>query len=113
MRVGSVLRDTVLVSALIAALLVVAGIATGRAALGLGLGAGLLIGSTNGHLVLATLRTRASSFALVSVARLIALGGVAVGVALLLGPYAWSVLIGVAAAQAVMVGAAIRQGLRA
>lgn len=112
MRVGSVLRDTVLVSALIAALLLVAGVATGRAALGLGLGAGLLIGSTNGHLVLATLRTRAS-FALVSVARLIALGGVAVAVALLLGPYAWSVLIGVAAAQAVMVGAAVRQGLRA
>ena len=112
MRVGSVLRDTVLVSALIAALLLIAGIATGRAPLGFGLGAGLLIGSTNGHLVLATLRTRAS-FALVSMARLIALGGVAVGVALVLGPYAWSVLIGVAAAQAVMVGAAIRQGLRA
>lgn len=112
MKVGSVLRDTVVVSTLTAALFLIAGIASGHAAVGFGLGAGLLIGSTNGHLVLATLRTRAS-FALVSVGRLIALSGVAVGVALVLGPYAWSVLIGVAAAQAVMVGAAVRQGLRA
>jgi hypothetical protein len=37
----------------------------------------------------------------------------AIGVALLLGPQAWSVLIGVAAAQILLVVAAVRQGVRA
>jgi hypothetical protein len=111
-RVGTVLRDSVTSSAVIAALSVVVGLGTGHVAVGFGLGAGLLIGSTNGYLLVATLERKAP-FALASVVRLILLSGVAVGVALLLGPQAWSVMIGVAAAQAVLVVAAVRQGVRA
>ena len=111
MRVGTVLRNSVTASTGIAALSVLGGLATGHVAVGFGLGAGLLIGSTNGHLLVATLERRAP-FALASIARLIALSVVAVGVALLLGPQAWSVMIGVAAAQGVLVVAAVRQGMR-
>ncbi len=107
----TVLKETVAASAGLAALCIVAGAITGHLPVGMGLGAGLLIGSSNGHLVVATLRTSAP-FALASVGRLLLLSAVAVGVALLLGPQAWSVLIGVAAAQLVMVVAAVRRGVR-
>jgi hypothetical protein len=45
--------------------------------------------------------------------RLAALSAVAVGAALLLQTSAWTVLIGVGAAQLVMVATSVRQGLRA
>lgn len=111
MRVGTVLRNSVTASVSIAALSIAAGLLSGHPAIGFGLGAGLLIGSTNGHLVVATLERKAP-FALASIARLFVLSVAAVGVALLLGPHAWSVLLGVAAAQVVLVIAAVRQGLR-
>lgn len=112
MRVGTVLRDSVGAAAVIAALSVATGIVTGHAGVGFGLGAGLLIGSTNGRLVVLSLQTKAP-FAVASVARLILLSAVAVVVALLLGPQAWSVMIGVAAAQLLLVVASVRHGLRA
>jgi hypothetical protein len=111
-RVGTVLRDSVASSVALAAVAVAAGTISGHLAIGFGLGAGLLIGSTNGHLVTATLERRAP-FVLASVARLMVLSVAAIGVALLLGPQAWSVLIGVAAAQILLVVAAVRQGVRA
>jgi hypothetical protein len=111
-KVGTVLRDSVAASVTLAAVAVAAGMVMGHLAIGFGLGAGLLIGSTNGHLVAATLQRRAP-FALASIARLMVLSVAAIGVALLLGPQAWSVLIGVATAQALLVVAAVRQGVRA
>lgn len=111
MRVGTVLRNSVAASVSLAALSIAAGLLSGRPAVGFGLGAGLLIGSINGHLVAATLERKAP-FALASIARLIVLSVSAIGVALLLGPQAWSVLLGVAAAQVALVIAAVRQGLR-
>jgi hypothetical protein len=107
-----VLRDSTVVSVALAALSVAGGLITAHPVAGFGMGAGLLIGSFNGRLVVATLEHRVP-FALASVARLVLLSAIAIGLATLLGPSAWSVLIGVAAAQLVMVGTAIRQGLRA
>lgn len=112
MRVGTVLRDSVIAAVVIAAASAGAGAVTGHAGIGFGLGAGLLIGSSNGRLVVATLQFKAS-FALASVARLVLLSAAAVGIALFLGPEAWSVMIGVAAAQVLLVMAAVRQGVRA
>lgn len=112
MRVGTVLRDSVTAAIVVAAVSVAIGGVTGHPGVGFGLGAGLLIGSANGRLVVASLEMKAP-FVLASVARLILLSAAAVGVALLLGSQAWSVMIGVAGAQVVLVVAAVRQGVRA
>jgi hypothetical protein len=111
-KVGGMLRETVAASAAIAAsTILLAGLA-GHLAVGIGLGAGLMIGAFNGHLV-AGLLHREAPFLAASMARLAFVSAVAILVALMLGSAAWAVLLGVAAAQAVMVAAAVRQGLRA
>lgn len=110
MKVGTMLRSSVAASVLIAAASIAFGAATGRLESGIALAAGLLIGATNGRLVVATLG-RANSFVLASVGRLILLTAVAFGVAVLLGPQAWLVLLGVGLAQLVMFASAVRQGL--
>ncbi len=106
------LRSSLAASVLIAAGSIVFGAAVGRLEAGIALAAGLLIGSVNGRLVIATLG-RTNSFVLASVGRLILLTAIAIGVAVLLGPQAWLVLLGVGLAQIVMVASAVRQGLRA
>ena len=112
MKVGGLLRDTVAVSSAVAVLvLLITGIA-GLLTLGIGLGAGLMIGSLNGHLV-AALLARDTPFVMGSVIRMAILSAVAVLAAVILGSPAWAVLLGVGGAQLVMVGAGVRQGLRA
>ena len=112
MKVGGVVRETVVASATLASLIVlVAGVA-GHLSLGLGLGAGLVIGSFNGRLVAGTLEMGAP-FVASSVIRTAAVSALAILAAVLLGTSPWAVLIGVGAAQLVMVAAGIRQGLRA
>lgn len=112
MKVGGLLRDTVAVSSAMAVLvLLIAGIA-GQLTLGIGLGAGLIIGSLNGHLAAALLATE-TPFVMGSVVRMAVLSAVAILAAVLLGSPAWAVLLGVGGAQLVMVGAGVRQGLRA
>ena len=106
------LRETAAASAVFAACAVLLAGALGHLSIGIGLGAGLLIGSFNGHLV-AGLLQRQAPFVAASVARLALVSALAILVAMLLGSAAWSVLIGVGAAQAVMAGTAVRQGLRA
>ena len=56
---------------------------------------------------------RDSPFVFGSLMRLAALSALAIVVALVFGSAPWSVLIGVAAAQVVMVAMSVRQGLRA
>ncbi len=85
--------------------------ASGHAPAGLGIALGLVIGSANGYLIVALL-DRNSSFLFASLMRLTALTALAVGGALLLQSSAWTVLLGVAAAQLVMVAAGVRRGLR-
>ena len=89
-----------------------AGFAAGQRPIGVGLALGLLVGAVNGELIQRVIDSRAP-FAISSIFRMGAISAVAVVVALLVGASPIAVLLGVAAAQLVMAGAAVRQGLRA
>lgn len=80
--------------------------------IGLGLALGLVVGSANGELI-RRLIVRRAPFVFASVARMMAMSGVAIALAFAFGASPVAVLLGVAAAQFVMVGAAVREGLRA
>ena len=112
MKLGGMVRDTVVASAALATMVVIVAGAAGNLSLGIGLGAGLIIGSFNGRLVAGTLELGAP-FVASSVVRMAAVSAVAILAALVLGIAPWALLIGVGAAQLVMVAAGIRQGLRA
>lgn len=112
MKVGGVVRETVVASAALAVVIVlIAGVA-GHLPIGVGLGAGLVIGSFNGSLVAGTLDMGAP-FVASSVVRMAAVSAIAILAPVMLGIAIWAVLIGVAAAQLIMVAASVRQGLRA
>jgi hypothetical protein len=108
---NNLLRETLAGSTALAVLIVIAAALAGHLNLGIGLAAGLVIGSLNGHLV-AALMARDTPFVAGSFVRMALVSAVAVLAAFLLGSQAWAVLLGVGAAQLVMVGAGIRQGLR-
>lgn len=91
---------------------ILVGALAGHSAVGLGAALGLVIGSSNGYLVIALL-DRDSPFVFGSLMRLATLSALAIGVAIVFRTAPWSVLIGVAAAQVVMVAVSVRQGLRA
>jgi len=112
MKLGPVIRDTVVASAALATIIVLVAGAAGDFLLGVGLGVGLVIGSFNGHLVAGTLGTGAP-FVASSLVRMAVVSAVAILAAVLLGATVWAVLIGVGAAQLIMVAAGVRQGLRA
>jgi len=84
----------------------------GHASVGMGLAAGLLLGSLNGYLI-QSLLGRGTPFVAGSLLRLVMFSSVAVVAALLLRGVGWSVPLGIGVAQLVMVGAGVRQGLRA
>jgi len=111
-RFGGILKETVAASAATAIVAILAGAMLGHFSTGAGLAAGLLIGSLNGHALVA-LMTRGAPFLASTIVRLAAFSAVAIGVAILLRSDAWAVLLGVAAAQGVLVAASIRRGLRA
>jgi hypothetical protein len=104
-------RQTVAVSAALGLVAGLAAAVSGHFSIGVGLGAGLLIGSFNGYLLVALL-DRNVPFVSSSIVRLAAVSAAAILVAILIGSAMWSVLIGVAAAQLVMVATSVRQGLR-
>ena len=112
MRFGGILKETVAASAAAAAVTILAGAVLGHLSTGAGLAAGLLIGSLNGH-ALAALMARGTPFVASTVVRLAAFSAVAIAVAILLRGDVWAVLLGVAAAQGMLVAASIRRGLRA
>jgi len=109
-RFGGILRETVIACAAAAAIAVVAGIALGHVSTGLGLAAGLVIGGFNAHAVAGVLQRR-MPFVAGTVGRLVFFSVTAVLAALLLRSDAWAVLLGVGAAQVVMVATSVRQGL--
>jgi hypothetical protein len=106
------LRDTVIASAILAALVAIFGVAFGQLSIGSGLAIGLLLGSANGYAI-AGLLGQAAPFLAGSVLRLSTFTALGLLVALALGVSAWPVMLGVGAAQLVMVAAGVRQGLRA
>lgn len=104
-------RETVVACATLGLAVAVAATVAGHASFGIGIAAGLLIGSTNGYLMVALL-DQDSSFLFASLMRLAILSVVALGAALLLQSSSWTVILGVGAAQLIMVAAGVRQGLR-
>jgi hypothetical protein len=112
MMSGGLLRVTVTVCCVLALAVAAVSAVAGRPLLGLGVAAGLLLGSLNGYLI-QTLLVRRAPFVAGSLLRLVVLSAFAVGAAMLLPGAGWSVAMGIATAQLVMVGAGVRQGLRA
>jgi len=112
MTPGGLLRVTVTVCAVLALLVAGGSILVGHAPVGLALAAGLMLGSLNGYMIQA-LMGRGAPFRAASVGRLMMFSSVAILAAFLLGNVAWSFPLGIGIAQLVMVGAGVRQGLRA
>jgi hypothetical protein len=111
-KAGGLLRDALVASAILAvAVTTIAGL-LGHLSLGLGLAIGLLIGSANGYAIVALLG-RTTSFVAASMLRLATFTSMGLLVALVFGVSAWPVMLGVGAAQLVMVASGVRQGLRA
>lgn len=106
------LRETVIASAVLALVATTIAGLFGQITIGVGLGAGLLLGSANGYAIQALLG-QAAPFVAGSLLRLATLSALALLLAVAVGISAWPVMIGIAGAQLVMVGAGVRQGLRA
>jgi hypothetical protein len=111
-KVGGLLRETVIASSVIALVVTATAALLGHTSLGIGIAAGLILGSANGYAIDALLG-RGAPFLAGSMLRLVTLSALALLVAMAFGISAWPVVIGVAGAQLVMVGAGVRQGMRA
>lgn len=112
MRAGSIQRETLIVSLVFAAALVVSADLAGQMLLGVGLGVGVVLGSLNGFIIQASL-DRGAPMLVTAFLRLAIFTLLALIVARLLGVSVWPVVIGIGAAQLVMVGVGVRQGWRA
>jgi hypothetical protein len=106
------LRETVVASVILAIVATAIAGLSGHLAIGLGLAAGLVLGSANGYAI-AALLGQGAPFLAGSMLRLVTLSSLALLVALVFGVAAWPVMLGIAAAQLVMVASGVRQGLRA
>jgi len=105
------LRETVMASVALAAATALVATLAGQPSIGIAIAIGLILGSANGF-VIAKLFDPQGSFVGSSLARLSVFSALAIGLALMVGSAAWTVLIGIAAAQLVMVAAGVREGLR-
>jgi hypothetical protein len=112
MRSGGVLKVTTIACAVLAAAIAMGSAFAGHVSLGLGVAAGLLLGSLNGY-VLQALLGRGTPMVAGSLARLVTFSLLAITAAMVMGTAAWTVPLGIGLAQLVMVGAGVRQGLRA
>ncbi len=106
------LRDVLVAAAILAVLVTAIAGLLGHLSLGVGVACGLLLGSANGYAI-AALFGRTGSFVAGSMLRLFTLTALGLIVTAVFGIAVWSVMLGVAAAQLVMVAAGVRQGLRA
>jgi len=112
MRSVGLLKTTVTACAALAAAVVVGSALAGHLPLGLGIAAGLLLGSINGYLIQGLLG-RGTPMVAASLLRLVMFSSIVLIAALMLGTAAWTLPLGIGVAQLVMVGAGVRQGLRA
>jgi len=112
MKSAGLLRDMVVACLLAALAAAGAGAVTGHLDVGLGLAAGLTLGSLNGYL-LQGLMDRGTPFAASGIFRILLFSSFALIAVLTLRSIAWTVPLGIGAAQLVMVVIAVRRGLRA
>ena len=106
-----IVRNTVTVSVALASMAFLAGFVLDQRSIGLGIAVGLIIGASNGQLIQRVIDSR-SPFLVSSILRMFGLSAVAILVAFVVGASPVALLLGVAGAQFVMVGAAVRQGIR-
>jgi hypothetical protein len=106
------LRQTVIASAVLALVATAIAALFGQILMGVGLATGLILGSANGYAIDALLG-HGAPFVAGSMVRLATFSALALLISLVFGISAWPVMVGVAGAQLVMVGAGVRQGLRA
>jgi hypothetical protein len=105
------IRNTVAVSVVAAVGAVSFGFATGQLKNAFALAIGLLVGSANGLLVQRSLALGVG-FTAVSLVRLLVLTGLGLGIGLLIGvSQVWLVVGGIAIAQLVLAGFAVREAL--
>jgi large-conductance mechanosensitive channel len=100
------------VSVALAATALLAGFILEQRTIGLGVAVGLVVGAANGELIQRVIASRLP-FVVSSILRMVGLSAIAIGIAFLVGASPVTLLLGLATAQLVMVGAAVRQGLRA
>ena len=112
MKAGSVQRETLVTSLVLAGAVVLGADLAGQLVLGAGLGIGLIVGSLNGFFIKAAL-DRGAPMLITSVLRLALFTLLGLLAARLLGGSVWPVVAGIAAAPLVMVGIGVRQGTRA
>ena len=104
-------RETVVGSAVLAVAVAATFSLAGHADIGVGLAVGIAVGSANVFLIPFLMSDGAPSM-VGNATRLVVLSVFAMAAALALGGAIWPVMIGAAAAQAVMVAASVRQGIR-
>ena len=105
------LRNTLAASGVAAVAVMAFGFATGQVKNGLAPAIGLLVGSANGLLVQRSLALGVG-FTAVSLVRLLVLTGLGLGIGLLIGlSQVWLVVGGIAVAQLVLAGFAVREAL--
>jgi hypothetical protein len=112
MRSGGLLKTTVTACGVLAAAVAAGSALSGHLSLGVGIAAGLLLGSLNGFLIQALIG-RGTPMVAGSLLRLVMFSSIVLVAALMLGTAAWTLPLGIAIAQLVMVGAGVRQGLSA
>jgi hypothetical protein len=107
------LRHAVVASGVAAAAVLLIGTAAGQPKYALALSVGLLVGSANGSLIQRSLAL-GIGFTALSLVRLLFLTGLGLGIGLLLGlAEVWLVVGGIAVAQLILVGFAVREALTA
>jgi hypothetical protein len=105
------IRNAVVASCIAAAAVITFGFATGQVKNALAFSIGLLVGSANGLLVQRSLALGVG-FTAVSLVRLLLLTGLGLGIGLLIGlSQVWLVVAGIAVAQLVLAGFAVREAL--
>lgn len=105
------IRNAVGLTGVTAVAVLVAGIAVGQARHGLALCVGLLVGSANGILVQRSLAL-GMAFTALSLLRLLLLTALGLGIGVLIGlSQVWLVVAGIAIAQLVLAGWAVREAL--
>jgi hypothetical protein len=107
-----IVRATWTASVALASIAFLAGFVLNLRSVGMGFALGLLVGAGNGELIKRVIDSRAP-FVVSSVVRMAAVSALAILVALLVGGSPIAVLLGVGAAQFVMVAVSVREGLRA
>ena len=112
MTSGVLLRDTVAACVIVATAIAAAGLLAGHPSLGFGLAAGVMVGSLSGYLIQG-LMSRGTPFVASSLFRIVFFSSLVLVAAFVLRPTAWTIPMGIAVAQLVMVAVGLRLGIRA